>query len=54
MIHCVWIYNLSLMLQVIAEFVNDLGLLVHGGQQLPHLALHLVHVIQTILSNLVD
>ena len=54
MIHCAWMYNLSLMLQVLAEFIDDLRLLVHGSQQLPHLTLHLMHVVQTILSNLVD
>ena len=51
-VHCV--ANLSLMLQVLAELINDVRLLVHGGQQFPHLALHVMHVIYTILSNLVD
>ena len=46
--------NLSLILQILAELIDDVRLLVHGGQQFPHLALHLVYVIYTILSNLVD
>ena len=42
------------MLQVFAEFIDDLRLLIHGGEQFLHLALHLMHVVQTILSNLID